>query len=75
MTQKMLLLKYPVQSPFLVSNFSSSEHIIIQRSRLEAVYKALAAGLDERTFAQLEEEIERLIDTQRYEKRIEREIK
>ncbi|XP_067449631.1 telomeric repeat binding factor a isoform X1 [Thunnus thynnus] len=34
------------------------KHIIIQRSRLEAVYKALAAGLDERTFAQLEEEVE-----------------
>ncbi|XP_044199424.1 telomeric repeat binding factor a isoform X2 [Thunnus albacares] len=34
------------------------KHIIIQKSRLEAVYKALAAGLDERTFAQLEEEVE-----------------
>ncbi|XP_062276857.1 telomeric repeat binding factor a [Scomber scombrus] len=34
------------------------KHTIIQRSRLEATYKALAAGSDKRTFTQLEEEVE-----------------
>uniref|UniRef100_A0A3B4TC39 Telomeric repeat binding factor 2 n=1 Tax=Seriola dumerili TaxID=41447 RepID=A0A3B4TC39_SERDU len=44
---------------FLVSILSSSKRKIIQRTRLEEVYKALAAGSDERTFAWLEEEVEK----------------
>lgn len=36
----------------------SSKHSSIQRARLEAAYKALAAGSNERTFSQLEEEVE-----------------
>ncbi|KAF1393038.1 hypothetical protein PFLUV_G00034250 [Perca fluviatilis] len=38
--------------------FGPCKHTIIQRARLEAAYNALAAGSDERTFAQLEEEVE-----------------
>ncbi|XP_031169967.1 telomeric repeat binding factor a isoform X2 [Sander lucioperca] len=38
--------------------FRPCKHTIIQRARLEAAYKALAAGSYEKTFAQLEEEVE-----------------
>ncbi|KAM7406328.1 hypothetical protein PAMP_000712 [Pampus punctatissimus] len=55
---KTLSLNIPVQSLFLVCNLSSSKHTIIQKTRLEAAYKALVAGSDEKTFAQLEEEVE-----------------
>ncbi|XP_019215352.1 telomeric repeat-binding factor 2 isoform X3 [Oreochromis niloticus] len=34
------------------------KHLTIQRTRLQAAYKALATGLNERTFSQLEEEVE-----------------
>ncbi|KAM7423863.1 hypothetical protein PAMA_000294 [Pampus argenteus] len=34
------------------------KHTVIQKTRLEAAYKALVAGSDEKTFAQLEEEVE-----------------
>ncbi|XP_032377509.1 telomeric repeat binding factor a [Etheostoma spectabile] len=37
--------------------FGPCKHTIIQRARLEAAYKALTAGSDEKTFAQLEEEV------------------
>ncbi|XP_037338441.2 telomeric repeat binding factor a [Pungitius pungitius] len=39
------------------AQFVSRKPAIIQRSRLEMAYKALAAGSGERTFAQLEEEV------------------
>ncbi|XP_040891421.1 telomeric repeat-binding factor 2-like [Toxotes jaculatrix] len=39
--------------------FVPCQHTTIQRTRLEAAYQALAAGSHERTFAQLEEEVER----------------
>nr|XP_019935602.1 PREDICTED: uncharacterized protein LOC109625035 isoform X2 [Paralichthys olivaceus] len=39
--------------------FVSCHHNIIQRTRLEAAYKMLAPRSDKRTFAQLEEEVER----------------
>ncbi|XP_039980258.1 telomeric repeat binding factor a [Xiphias gladius] len=39
--------------------FVPCKHTIILRAGLEAAYKALAAGSEERTFAQLEEEVER----------------
>ncbi|XP_072236413.1 telomeric repeat binding factor a [Leuresthes tenuis] len=38
--------------------FRPCTHSIIQRARLQAAYKALAAGLDEKTFAELEQEVE-----------------
>lgn len=41
-----------------MSYLPSSKHTIIQRARLEGAYKALVAGSHERTFAQLEEEVE-----------------
>ncbi|CAI5645873.1 unnamed protein product [Oreochromis niloticus] len=34
------------------------KHLTIQRTRLQAAYKALATGLNERAFSQLEEEVE-----------------
>ncbi|CAB1414579.1 unnamed protein product [Pleuronectes platessa] len=40
-------------------NLAPSKHVIIQRTRLEAAYKMLASLSDMRTFAQLEEEVER----------------
>lgn len=58
MTPLILWRKYPIQSLLLVSILSSSKHTIIQRTRLETAYKALTAGSDERTFAQVEEEVE-----------------
>ncbi|XP_078107836.1 telomeric repeat binding factor a isoform X2 [Sander vitreus] len=44
--------------PINIIPFGPCKHTIIQKARLEAAYKALAAGSDERTFAQLEEEVE-----------------
>ncbi|XP_038558023.1 telomeric repeat binding factor a [Micropterus salmoides] len=38
--------------------FVLSKHTIIQKTSLEAAYTVLASGSDERTFAQLEEEVE-----------------
>ncbi|XP_070685980.1 telomeric repeat binding factor a isoform X2 [Pempheris klunzingeri] len=50
----------PSSAPQVITvPFIPSEHTIIQRSRLEMAYKALTAGSKERTFAQLEEEMER----------------
>ncbi|XP_076577831.1 telomeric repeat binding factor a [Chaetodon auriga] len=49
----------PSSSPQIsVVQFVLCKHKMIQRSRLEAAYKALAANSDEKTFAQLEEEVE-----------------
>lgn len=48
----------PFQPLFLVCILISSKHSTIQRTRLEAAYKALATGLNERMFSQLEEEVE-----------------
>ncbi|XP_070764270.1 telomeric repeat binding factor a [Enoplosus armatus] len=49
----------PSSSPQIIDvRFVPCIHTIIQRTRLEAAYRALAAGPDERTFAQLEEEVE-----------------
>ncbi|XP_041799257.1 telomeric repeat binding factor a [Chelmon rostratus] len=41
-----------------IVQFVLCKHKMIQRTRLEAAYKALATSSDERTFAQLEEEVE-----------------
>lgn len=50
----------PSSSPQIHTvQFVPGKHTIIQRTRLEAAYKALAAGSEERTFAQLEEEVEK----------------
>lgn len=38
---------------------SSSTHSLIPKTRLEAAYKSLATGLNKKTFAQLEEEVDR----------------
>ncbi|KAM9766128.1 telomeric repeat binding factor a [Menidia menidia] len=38
--------------------FQPCKHSIIQRARLERAYQALAGGLDKKTFAQLEQELE-----------------
>lgn len=38
---------------------SSSTHSLILKTRLEAAYKSLATGLNKKTFAQLEEEVDR----------------
>lgn len=48
----------PFQPLFLVCILISSKHLTIQRTRLQAAYKALATGLNERAFSQLEEEVE-----------------
>ncbi|XP_070817364.1 telomeric repeat binding factor a [Chaetodon trifascialis] len=49
----------PSSSPQIsIVQFVLCKHKMIQRSRLEAAYKALAANSDEKTFAQLEEEVE-----------------
>uniref|UniRef100_UPI0037E7707E telomeric repeat binding factor a n=1 Tax=Semicossyphus pulcher TaxID=241346 RepID=UPI0037E7707E len=45
--------------PVNIIHFVPCKHTIILRTRLEAAYNALSAGSDERTFAQLEEEVER----------------
>ncbi|XP_073320095.1 telomeric repeat binding factor a isoform X3 [Pagrus major] len=45
--------------PINTGQFALRKYTISQRTRLEAAYKDLAAGLIERTFAQLEEEVER----------------
>ncbi|XP_023267733.1 telomeric repeat-binding factor 2 isoform X2 [Seriola lalandi dorsalis] len=50
----------PGASPQIITvSFLPCKRKIIQRTRLEEVYKALAAGSDERTFAWLEEEVEK----------------
>ncbi|XP_074468298.1 telomeric repeat binding factor a isoform X1 [Sebastes fasciatus] len=49
----------PSSRPQMISiQFVPCKQTIIQRTRLEAAYKALAAGSDERTFPLLEEEVE-----------------
>lgn len=59
---------YTVQLLSLVFDLSSRRQSVIQRTRLEAVYNALAAGSDEMTFAQLKEKVEREEETEEQER-------
>lgn len=54
--------RYPVHSLFLVSVSFNSKHTILQRTRLEAAFKALSTCSDDKTFAQLEEEEEEEVE-------------
>ncbi|XP_056268335.1 telomeric repeat-binding factor 2-like isoform X2 [Pseudoliparis swirei] len=48
----------PCPQQTITIQFLPRTHIVIQRTRLEAAHRALAAAAGERTFAQLEEEVE-----------------
>ncbi|KAM4592971.1 telomeric repeat binding factor a isoform 2-T2 [Odontesthes bonariensis] len=49
----------PSSTPQMITiQFRPCTHSIIHRARLQATYKALASGLNEKTFAQLEQEVE-----------------